>query len=95
MGDLNQYLVARSFEELLTVHNLTNHVTFPTHVSGSPLDPVISDLPVTCRPLGTVGSSDHLVVVTSVQVAALRDVPMTCTNWLWGKADWVGFREAL
>lgn len=97
VGDLNQYLVARSFEELLTVYSLTNHVTFPTHISGSSLDPVISDLPegvVTCRPLGTVGSSDHLAVLTTVQVAALRDVPMKRTNWLWGKAE-DGFREAL
>ncbi|KAK3880803.1 hypothetical protein Pcinc_014724 [Petrolisthes cinctipes] len=96
--DLNQHLIARSFEELLTVYSLTNHVKFPTHISGSSLDPVISDLPegiVTCRPLGTVGSSDHLAVLTTVDVAALRDAPMKRTNWLWGKADWDGFQEAL
>ncbi|KAG0702594.1 hypothetical protein GWK47_025079 [Chionoecetes opilio] len=37
VGDLNQHLVARAFEELLTVYGLTNHVTFPTHISGSSL----------------------------------------------------------
>ncbi|KAK3848864.1 hypothetical protein Pcinc_044363, partial [Petrolisthes cinctipes] len=98
VGDINQHLVARSFEELLTVYSLTNHVKFPTHISGSSLDPVISDLPegvVTCHPLGTVGFSDHLAVLTTVHVAALRDAPMKRTKWLWGKADWDGFQEAL
>lgn len=74
VGDLNQHLVARVFDDLLTVHGLTNHVTFPTHNSGSFLDPVISDLPegiVTCRPLGAVGFSDHLAVLSTIQVAAL------------------------
>lgn len=53
VGDMNQHLIARSFEELLTVFGLTNHV-FPTHISGSSLDPVISNLPetlLTRRPL--------------------------------------------
>ncbi|XP_050721117.1 uncharacterized protein LOC127000986 [Eriocheir sinensis] len=98
VGDLNQHLVARVFDDLLTVHGLTNHVTFPTHNSGSSLDPVISDLPediVTCRPLGAVGSSDHLAVLSTIQVATLRDAPMMRTNWLWGKADWEGLQEAL
>ncbi|KAK3878982.1 hypothetical protein Pcinc_016426 [Petrolisthes cinctipes] len=98
VGDFNQHLVSRSFEELLTVNSLTNHVKFPTHISGSSVDPVISDLPegvITCRPLGTVGSSDHLAVLTTVHVAALRDAPMKHTNWLWGKADWDGFQEAM
>ncbi|KAG0727448.1 hypothetical protein GWK47_004009 [Chionoecetes opilio] len=98
VGDLNQHLVARAFEELLTVYGLTNHVTFPTHISGSSLDPVISDLPegvVTCRPLGAVGSSDHLAVFSTIHVAGLRDVPKKRTNWLWGKTNWEGLQDAL
>ena len=98
VGDLNQNLVRRVFDELLTVHGLTNHVTFATHNSGSSLDPVISDLPegvVTCRPLGAVGSSDHLAVLTTIHVAALRDVTTMRTNWLWNRANWNDFQEAL
>ena len=98
MGDLNQHLVARRFEKLLTVYDLTNHVTFPTHISGSSLDPVISDLPegvVVCRPLGAVGYSDHLAVLSTFHVAALRDAPTKRTNWLWGKTDWAGLQAAL
>ncbi|KAG0724157.1 hypothetical protein GWK47_041233 [Chionoecetes opilio] len=98
VGDLNQHLVARAFEELLTVYGLTNHVTFPTNISGSSLDPVTSDLPegvVTCRPLGAVGSSDHLAVLSTIHVAGLRDVPKKRTNWLWGKTNWEGLQDAL
>ncbi|ROT71085.1 hypothetical protein C7M84_010604 [Penaeus vannamei] len=93
VGDMNQHLVARSFEELLTVHGLFNHVDFPTHISGSSLDPVVSDLPdsvVTCSPLSAVGSSDHMAVLNLIQVTPQRDAAVTRTNWLWGKADWKG-----
>lgn len=52
-GDMKQHLVARSLEELLTGFGLRNHV-FSAHISGSSLDPVISNLPetlLTRRPL--------------------------------------------
>jgi len=98
VGDMNQHLVARSFEELLTVHGLFNHVDFPTHISGSSLDPVVSDLPdsvVTCSPLSAVGSSDHMAILTLIQITPQRDAAVTRTNWLWGKADWNGLCNAL
>ncbi|MPC75741.1 hypothetical protein E2C01_070135 [Portunus trituberculatus] len=93
VGDMNQHLVARSFEELLTVHGLSNYIDFPTHTSGSSLDPVDSDLPdsaVTCTPLSAVGSSDYVAVLSVIQVAPQRDDAITRTNWLWGKVDWKG-----
>ncbi|KAK3896046.1 hypothetical protein Pcinc_000290 [Petrolisthes cinctipes] len=34
LGDLNQHLVERSFQELLTDYGLTNYVDIPTHISG-------------------------------------------------------------
>ncbi|KAG0717932.1 hypothetical protein GWK47_053432 [Chionoecetes opilio] len=98
VGDLNQYLVQRQFDELLTVFGLTNHVDFPTHISGSSLDPVITDLPcsiVTCRPLATVGSSDHLAVLTKIKLAIDRDEAVTRTNWLWDKGDWDAMKATL
>ena len=98
VGDLNQHLVQRQFDEMLTVFVLTNHVDFPTYISGSSLDPVITDLPnsmVTCRPLATVGSSDHLAVLTRVKLAIDRDEAVTRTNWLWDKGDWGGMKAAL
>ncbi|KAK3866919.1 hypothetical protein Pcinc_015337 [Petrolisthes cinctipes] len=38
LGDLNQHLVERSFQELLTDYGLTNYVDIPTHISSSSLD---------------------------------------------------------
>ncbi|KAK3872494.1 hypothetical protein Pcinc_022431 [Petrolisthes cinctipes] len=73
---MNQHLVARDFEELLTMYGLSNHATFPTHTSGSSLDPVITDLPdgiISCRPLGMVGSSDHSAVLTTINTTADND----------------------
>lgn len=45
VSDTNQHLIESSFKKLLTVLESTNHVVFPTHISGSSLNPVISDLP--------------------------------------------------
>ena len=58
IGDLNQHIVRDAFNTLLVVHDLHNFVTFPTHISGSSLDPVVSDLPpstVQCEQLDFVG----------------------------------------
>jgi len=98
VGDLNQHLVQRQFDEMLTVFGLTNHVSFPTHISGSSLDPVITDLPssmVTCRPLATVGSSDHLAVLTKIKLAIDHNEGVTRTNWLWDKGNWTAMKAAL
>ncbi|KAK3894628.1 hypothetical protein Pcinc_001606 [Petrolisthes cinctipes] len=95
---MNQHLVARDFEELLTMYGLSNHVTFPTHTSGSSLDPVTTDLPdgiITCRPLGMVGSSDHSAVLTTINTAADNDEATTRVNWLWSRGDWDGLRNKL
>ena len=98
VGDMNQNLVIRPFEDLLAVFGLMNHVDFPTHMSGSSLDPVITDLPetlISCKPLGYVGSSDHQAVHTTISVCPTYDRAFTRTTWLWNQADWKGFREAL
>ena len=66
VGDMNQHLVERSFEDLLTTFGLNNHVHFPTHISGSSLDPVMTDLAesdVKCSCLGAVESSDHYAIL--------------------------------
>jgi len=98
VGDLNQYLVARSFEDLLDTFGLVNHVDFPTHTSGSSLDPVITDLPdgaVTCHSVGTVGSSDHYAILTWLNIRAMREEAFTRTVWHWGRSNWQGLRDAL
>ena len=98
VGDMNQNLVMRPFEDLLTVFGLTNHVDFPTHNSGSSLDPVVTDLPeslVHCQPLGNVGSSDHQAVHTTINICPAYDRAVTRITWLWNQGDWKGLREAL
>ncbi|KAG0719788.1 hypothetical protein GWK47_049766 [Chionoecetes opilio] len=98
VGDMNQRLVARQFENLLTEYGLNNHVNFPTHISGSSLDPFITDLPeevITCLPLGMVGSSDHSAVLTTISTTVVRDEATARVNWLWSRGDWDSLKENL
>ncbi|KAG0729688.1 hypothetical protein GWK47_029826 [Chionoecetes opilio] len=98
VGDMNKHLVARQFENLLTEYGLNNHVNFPTHISGSSLDPVITDLPeevITCLPLGMVGSSDHSAVLTTISSTVVRDEATARVNWLWSRGDWDSLKENL
>ena len=98
VGDLNQHLVPRSFDDLLNLHGLNNHVDFPTHISGSSLDPVITDLherDVMCCSKGTVGSSDHFAVFSQLNMKALREEAITRTIWHWDSGDWQGAQDAL
>ena len=44
VGDFNHHLEQGAYENLLTVQDLTEHVTFPMYERGGTLDPVISDL---------------------------------------------------
>ncbi|XP_045117635.1 uncharacterized protein LOC123508165 [Portunus trituberculatus] len=98
IGDLNQHTVRDAFNSLLVVHDMHNYVTFPTHKSGSSLDPVVTDLPshtVQCFPLDFVGTSDHVAVFTRVQFKTPREESFERTLWSWEAADWDAFRAAL
>lgn len=98
VGDMNQNQIYRQFDEFLSIFGLINHVTFPTHVSGSSIDPVITDMSdnlISCSALGFPGTSDHQVVRSLINIETIIDPPLTRTIWLWNKADWNGFREAL
>ncbi|XP_047482818.1 uncharacterized protein LOC125034843 [Penaeus chinensis] len=98
LGDLNQHLVERSFEKLPTTFGLTNNVHFPTHISGSSLDPVITDLAesdVSCTSLGTFGSSDHFTVLNKISLKAAREGTLSRTIRQWEKAEWQGMCDAL
>ena len=98
VGDLNQHLVSRAFTELTTVHGLTNHVTFSTHVRGASLDPVLTDLPadsVQCYQLDKVGSSDHNAVLCEVGINPACEEGCQRTIWIWEKANWRGMKQEL
>ena len=98
IGDLNQHRVREAFNTLLVVHDLHNHVTFPTHISGSSLDPVVTDLPshtVQCQPMDFVGTSDHVAVLTRITFRRPRDESYTRTLWKWEAANWREIRASL
>ncbi|MPC46574.1 hypothetical protein E2C01_040295 [Portunus trituberculatus] len=76
VGD-NPHTVHASFNTLLVV-------TFPTHVSGSSLDPVVTDLlpsDVQCSPLDFIGTSDHVAVITKVHFRRQREESFSRTLW--------------
>ncbi|XP_042858570.1 uncharacterized protein LOC122244672 [Penaeus japonicus] len=98
IGDLNQNRIQTAFDTLLAVYDLNNHVDFPTHQSGSSLDPVVTDLPphlISCAPLGYVGSSDHLAVLTKIKMKKVREEDCTRTLWKWDSANWTAIKTSL
>ena len=98
VGDLNQHLVQRAFNDMMAVHGLTNHVNFPTHELGGSLDPVVTDLPdsdIACRPLDRVGSSDHFAVMTNVNLNAALEEGTERMTWIWRHADWETIQRKL
>ena len=98
LGDLNQHLVNQAYVELKSVHGLTNHVTFPTHVRGGSLDPVMSDLPgdtVQCLQLHRIGSSDHNAVLTKIGLNPFFEEDRQRILWLWERADCSAMKQDL
>ena len=98
VGNLNHHLEQGAYENLLTVQDLTDHVTFPTHERGGTLDLVISDLQedtLRCHQLGLVGSADHHAALTQVDLGVARGEATSHTVWLWDKADWESLRRDL
>ena len=83
VGDLNKSIISSSFNDLLDTHGLINHVNFPTHMSGSSLDPVLTDMTqgaVTCRVGGSVGTSNHYAVVSSISLSTLRTILLNASS---------------
>ncbi|KAG7177262.1 RNA-directed DNA polymerase from mobile element jockey-like 42, partial [Homarus americanus] len=76
-----------SYENLLVVQSLVDHVDFPTHIHGRMLDPLISDLQddsVRCHQLQQVGD-----------VGVKCDEASTRIIWPWNRADWSSMRRDL
>ena len=98
IGDLNPRSVQGCFNEFLHSLNLTNHVKFPTHIAGSMLDPVISDITpsnISCSSLGKVGTSDHFGVLAEIKFHKPRPESFTRMLWKWDRADWAGLKYHL
>ncbi|MPC35274.1 hypothetical protein E2C01_028694 [Portunus trituberculatus] len=98
VGNLNDHLERDAYENLLEVQGLTDHVTFPTHERGGTLDPVISGYQadsLQCHRLELMGSSDHYVLLTQLDVGVAQDEATTRTIWLWNKANWAPLHREL
>ena len=98
VGDLNQHLIQRAFTELTVVQGLANHVSFPTHIRGGSLDPVLTDLPeesVQCCQLDRIGSSDHNAILSKINLSPAREDDNPRVIWLWEQADWPAIQQAL
>ncbi|XP_069979403.1 uncharacterized protein [Penaeus vannamei] len=98
VGDLNHHLIQSAYEDLLSVHGLTDYVNFPTHILGRSLDPVITDLSedfISCSPLGLIGTSDHLAVISHLCLTPATDEIRQRKIWLWNHADWLGMKAEL
>ena len=81
IGDINQNTVREAFNTLLVVHNLHNHVTFPTHSSGSSLDPVVTNLPPNTTRCSSLGFVRTLWRWEKANWQALRAF-LRGTNWV-------------
>ncbi|MPC68000.1 hypothetical protein E2C01_062189 [Portunus trituberculatus] len=60
------------------------------------LDPVVTDLPeasIHCQQLGPVSSSDHVAVLSQVELQTAREDATPRTIWLWDKADWPSMKR--
>jgi len=98
VGDLNQHTIQANFDSMLALYDLTNHVNFATHSSGSSLDPVVTNFPedtVRCSPLGFVGTSDHIAVLTTIAFTHLHEENYSRTLWKWEYADWRQIRKVV
>lgn len=87
--------MATAFDNLLTVFGMHIHVNFLTHISGSSLDPVLSDFPeslVQCSALGNVGTSDHTAILTTIQTALMQDEGVSRVIRQWDKGNWEGIK---
>ena len=84
LGDLNPRAIEGHFLNFISSLNLENHVHFPTHIAGSMLDPVLTDLPpsaIKCSSLGKVGTSDHFAVLAEIRFK--KPKPESYSRVLW------------
>ena len=82
---------AVDFLDAIGENFLSQHVTFPTHDCGNTLDLVISNIPnkiSSTSDIGTLGNSDHSIILTEVIGTISSHVPQhTVWNFKFAKFD--------
>ena len=94
---LHSDAAGREFLDTVQDKFMVQHVDFPTHDSGSIIDLVLStnaDLVSSVKPVGKLGSSDHVIFVAEVCGPIKED----CTTEMvpdWAKADFEKLHDVL
>jgi hypothetical protein len=72
-------------------------VPFATHLKGNILDLILTNIPerfIEVRSEGRLGSSDHYMILSEVEVGSKRETACTFVR-NWWKADWAAMKEEL
>ena len=89
--------VNKTFLEVIANNNLEQIVDFPTRKDNT-LDLVLTTHPsfkARCKPMPSIGSSDHDIVLLDTNIFPTRPKPIRRTIHLWKKADTEGIKKDL
>lgn len=89
--------VSENFLDILVENNLEQQVDFPTR-ENKILDLIMTSHPTfktRCKPLPSVGNSDHDIVLYDTSLAPYRPKPARRKIYLWKKMDMEGLKHDL
>ncbi|KAL8592877.1 hypothetical protein ACOMHN_050704 [Nucella lapillus] len=88
--------VNQTYLDIVADNDLEQMVDFPTRKDKTTLDIILTSHPsfkVRCKPLPSVGNSDHDIVLYDTALAPHRSRPPRRKIFLWKKADVEGMRQ--
>ncbi|KAL8611033.1 hypothetical protein ACOMHN_042649 [Nucella lapillus] len=88
--------VNQTYLDIVADNDLEQMVDFPTRKDKTTLDIILTSHPsfkVRCKPLPSVGNSDHDIVLYDTALAPHRSRPPRRKFFLWKKADIEGMRQ--
>ncbi|KAL8575399.1 hypothetical protein ACOMHN_000015 [Nucella lapillus] len=88
--------VNQTYLDIVVDNDLEQMVDFPTRKDKTTLDIILTSHPsfkVRCKPLPSVGNSDHDIVLYDTALAPHRSRPPRRKIFLWKKADVEGMRQ--
>ena len=89
--------VNTTFPETIADFNLEQLVVFPTRKDNT-LDIILKTHPSfkqRCKPIPSIGSSDHDIVLLDMYSTAIRPKPICRKTHLWKQADTLGLKDDL
>ena len=88
---------AQDFFDVVCDKFLTQHVDFPTHISGNTLDLVLTNVPnriLNVCEHGKLGNSDHVIICTDLETVIPPYLPKHVT-WNYAKAKFADMRREI